>query len=69
VTIITSFSGVTGRWKSSEERSDQMQYTKPELLVAGTALSLIQQVNGAKEAVPGDNISAGHSCYTNELDE
>lgn len=48
---------------------DQMQYTKPELLVAGTALSLIQQVNGAKAAVPGDNISAGHSCYVNELDE
>jgi len=46
-----------------------MQYTKPELLVAGTALSLIQQVNGAKAAVPGDNISAGHSCYVNELDE
>lgn len=45
-----------------------MTYNKPMVLTLGSAVELIQQVNGEKEEHNADSISA-LSCYVHELDD
>ncbi len=44
-------------------------YSRPEVLWAGNALTIVQTVNGQKDLQSADSTDMGFNCHINEVDE